>query len=196
MLSGAASPGGLFTNIHLTRLLVYELLVGSAVAAILRYNGWRLPHFNVYPTLGATGAGVLVAAAGVGLFYTCGFLAQLILGSGYDTQLHRDPSLFAGSASFLIALVCIVNPLFEEMLVCAYVIGSLRRRYGVVVAINFSAALRVALHLDQGAFAILWVGLIGLLCGYFYVRTRRLWPLVIAHMIHDFVVLSPQLSFA
>ena len=81
------------------------------------------------------------------------------------------------------------------MLVCGYVIGALRRRYGIIVAINFSAALRVALHLDQGAFAILWVGLIGLLCAYLYVRTRRLWPLVVAHMIHDFVVLS-HLSFA
>jgi len=34
-----------------------------------------------------------------------------------------------------------------------------------------------------------------LLCGYVYVSTRRLWPLVVAHMIHDFVVLS-HLSFA
>ena len=187
--------GGLFANAHLTRLLTYELIVGTAVAMILRYNGWRLPHFNVYPTLGATGSGVLLAGAGVALFYACGWLATLIFGAGYDTHLHEEPALIAGSASLLIGLVCVVNPLFEEMLVCAYAIGSLRRRYGVIVAINFSALLRVALHLDQGAFAILWVGLIGLLCGYLYVYTRRLWPLVVAHMIHDFVVLS-HLSFA
>lgn len=187
--------GSMFANVHLARLLTYELIVGSAVAVILRFNGWRLPHFNVYPTLGATGAGVLLAAGGVVLFYACGFLARFIFGSGYDTHLHEESTLLAGSASFLIALVCVVNPLFEEMLVCGYVIGALRRRYGVIVAINFSAALRVALHLDQGAFAILWVGLIGLLCAYLYVRTRRLWPLVVAHMIHDFVVLS-HLSFA
>jgi membrane protease YdiL (CAAX protease family) len=187
--------GTLLSDIQLTRLLTYELIVGSAVAVILRYNGWRLPHFNVYPTLGATGAGVALALAGVALFYVCGWVAQLAFGAGYDTHLHEESSLFAASASVLIALVCIVNPLFEEMLVSGYVIGALRRRYGVIVAINFSAALRVALHLDQGVFAILWVGLIGLLCGYVYVYTRRLWPLVVAHMIHDFVVLS-HLSFA
>jgi uncharacterized protein len=187
--------GGLFANAHLTRLLSYELIVGTAVAMILRHNGWRLPHFNVYPTLGATGAGVLLAAAGVVLFYACGWIVTLIFGTHYDTHLHEDPALLAGSASLLIAMVCVVNPLFEEMLVCAYVIGALRRRFGVIVAINFSAVLRVALHLDQGAFALLWLGLIGLVCGYVYVSTRRLWPLVVAHMIHDFVVLS-HLSFA
>jgi membrane protease YdiL (CAAX protease family) len=187
--------GSLFANAELTRLLTYELIVGSAVAMILRYNGWRLPHFNVYPTLGANGAGVLLAAAGVVLFYACGWIATLAFGTGYDTRLHEDAAPYTGSGSLLIALVCVVNPLFEEMLVCGYVIGALRRRYGVIVAINFSALLRVALHLDQGAFAILWVGLIGLLCGYMYVRTRRLWPLVVAHMIYDFVVLS-HLHFA
>jgi uncharacterized protein len=191
----AHQPGTALGDTHLTRLLAYELIVGTAVALILRYNGWRLPHFNVYPTVGATVAGVALAIAGVVLFYLCGWLAQFAFGAGYDTQLHEESSLFAGSAAALIATVSIVNPLFEEMLVCGYVIGALRRRYGVMVAINFSAALRVLLHLDQGAFAILWVGIIGLLCAHMYVHTRRLWPLVVAHMIHDFVVLS-HLGFA
>jgi membrane protease YdiL (CAAX protease family) len=195
LFSASGNPGSVFANAQLTRLLTYELLVGSAVAVILRFNGWRLPHFNVYPTLGATGAGVLIFASGTLLFYACGFVARFVFGGGYDTHLHEESTLLVGSTSLLIALVCVVNPLFEEMLVCGYVVGALRKRYGVIVAINFSAALRVALHLDQGAFAILWVGLIGLLCAYVYARTRRLWPLVVAHMIHDFAVLS-HLSFA
>ena len=37
---------------------------------------------------------------------------------------------------------------------------------------------------------LLWLGLMGLVCGYTYAYTRRLWPLVVAHMIYDFVVLS------
>lgn len=179
-----------FGNAQLARLLAYELVVGSGVAMILRHNGWRLPHFNVYPTLGATGAGLLLAAGGVALFQGCAWLATWIFGSTIDTHLTGWPQTAVPASALLIALVCVVNPLFEEMLVSGYVIGALRRRYGVLAAINFSAALRVAVHLDQGIFAVLWVGLIGLLCGYVYVQTRRLWPLVVAHMIYDFVLLS------
>jgi CAAX protease family protein len=177
-------------GIELTRLLSYELVVGTAVAWILRYNGWRLPHFNLYPSLGATGAGVLLAAAGAVLFYACSWLLALLFGPAFNAPLHPHVALAPGSASLLVAAICVVNPLFEEMLLSGYVIGALRRRYGVVVAVNFSAMLRVAVHLDQGASVLLWLGLIGLVCGYVYAYTRRLWPLVIAHMIYDFAVLS------
>ena len=56
LFSTSGHQGSVFANAQLTRLLTYELVVGSAVAVILRFNGWRLPHFNVYPTFGATGA--------------------------------------------------------------------------------------------------------------------------------------------
>jgi membrane protease YdiL (CAAX protease family) len=182
--------GAVLAGTQLTRLLSYELVVGTAVAWILRYNGWRLPHFHLYPTLGATGGGLLLAAAGAALFYACTWLLALLFGPAFNAPLHPHVALAPGPASLLVATVCVVNPLFEEMLLSGYVISALRRRYGIVVAVNFSAILRVALHLDQSASLLLWLGLMGLVCGYVYAYTRRLWPLVVAHMIYDFVVFS------
>jgi membrane protease YdiL (CAAX protease family) len=192
------SVGSLFVQQHsatvatsqLVQLLSYELIVGTGVALILRHNGWRLPHFNLYPSLGATGAGLLLAVGGAILLYACNWVVAAAVGPTSSVPVHPYLTLAAGSSSLLVATVCLVNPLFEEMLLAGYVVGSLRRRYGMIVAINFSALLRVAVHLDQSVTAVLWIGLMGLLFGYVYAYTRRLWPLVVAHMTYDFVVLT------
>ena len=77
----------------------------------------------------------------------------------------------------------IVKALFEEILVCGYVIQSLRGRFGVALAVNASIAIRMSFHLYQGPGAFLSFAVFGLIFSLFYIRTGRLWPLIVAHAL-------------
>src|SRR5689334_13922784 len=90
---------------QLVQLLSYELIVGTGVALILRHNGWRLPHFNLYPSLGATGAGVLLALVGAILLFACNWLVALAFGPSVGAPMHPHLALAAGSSSLLVATV-------------------------------------------------------------------------------------------
>jgi membrane protease YdiL (CAAX protease family) len=76
--------------------------------------------------------------------------------------------------------------LVEEVIVAGYLITRLRQiGWTAVAAILGSALLRGTYHLYQG-----WGGFagnlaMGLLFGWLFVRTRRTWPLVVAHLLLD-----------
>jgi membrane protease YdiL (CAAX protease family) len=88
-----------------------------------------------------------------------------------------------------IYLLSVVNPVFEEVFVCGYVIPVLSRRFGPTTAVNVSALIRGTYHLYQGiAMAPLHVSY-GLSQAYVFVRFGKLWPLIVSHALLDFVAL-------
>ena len=74
----------------------------------------------------------------------------------------------------------------EEVIVAAYLITRLRQ-LGLteVVAVGVSALLRGSYHLYQGWGGFLGNLAMGVLFGAVFVRTRRVWPLVVAHFLLD-----------
>ena len=60
----------------------------------------------------------------------------------------------------------------------------------LATAVNISAAIRLSYHLYQGVAGVLAVVPTGLLFGIWFVRTRQLWPLIVAHAVIDFVGLA------
>jgi len=191
LLAGPGTDDRMFDSGHLVYLLAYETIAGSIVALILWRNGWRLRDFKLQPSLAATGQGVGLACAGWLVYYLAAILAHSAFGGPIGDRVSEDDHLMLGSAApLLILLVSLLNPLFEEILVCSYVIEALRNRLGIVAAINVSTALRVSYHVYQGPFAFLWVAMLGLLFAYAYVKWGRLWPVIVAHALHDYVALS------
>jgi membrane protease YdiL (CAAX protease family) len=86
----------------------------------------------------------------------------------------------------ILVLTAAEAALLEEIVVVAYLVTRLRQ-LGLteIAAIGSSALLRGTYHLYQG-----WGGfagnlVMGLLFGLFFVRTRRAWPIVIAHFLLD-----------
>jgi membrane protease YdiL (CAAX protease family) len=76
--------------------------------------------------------------------------------------------------------------LLEEVIVAAYLITRLRQLdLPPAVAVAISALLRGSYHLYQGWGGFLGNLAMGLLFGLVFVRTRRAWPLVIAHVLLD-----------
>ena len=78
-------------------------------------------------------------------------------------------------------------------MVCGYVISALSERHGQGFAIGTSVALRMAYHTYQGLEGVSAMMLWGILFGFWFARTGRLWPLIVAHALADFF---PLVRFA
>jgi membrane protease YdiL (CAAX protease family) len=86
----------------------------------------------------------------------------------------------------VLVLDAVQAALVEEVIVVAYLITRLRQ-LGLteLAAVGASALLRGTYHLYQGWGGFLGNLAMGLLFGFVFVRTRRAWPLVLAHLLLD-----------
>jgi len=76
--------------------------------------------------------------------------------------------------------------LLEEVIVVGYLVTRLQQlRVGSGAAVGASALLRGTYHLYQGFGGFFGNLAMGVLFGLVFVRTRRTWPLVIAHFLLD-----------
>jgi membrane protease YdiL (CAAX protease family) len=83
---------------------------------------------------------------------------------------------------------------FEELFVCAYVISALKEKKRASFALNISIALRVGCHIYQGVYGVLIGGAWGLVFGFWYLKSGRIWPLLVAHaalLFAELLMLSP-----
>jgi membrane protease YdiL (CAAX protease family) len=78
---------------------------------------------------------------------------------------------------------------FEELLWLGLGLAAFRR-LGIVPAAAVSVGLRLLAHAYQGPLALVTVLPIGVLFTAYYIRTRRLWPIVVAHAFQDTLALS------
>lgn len=87
--------------------------------------------------------------------------------------------------------------LLEEIIVVGYLANRLKElRWGVPAILVASALLRGSYHLYQGIGPGIGNVVMGLVFAYFYLRTGRLWPLIIAHVVIDIVAFVGYQHFA
>jgi membrane protease YdiL (CAAX protease family) len=88
----------------------------------------------------------------------------------------------------VLVLAAAANAWAEELLMIGYLLTRLRQlRYGRYAALVISAVLRGGYHLYQGFGGFAGNLAMGLIFGWTWQRTGRLWPLVIAHTVIDVV---------
>ncbi|BBZ11474.1 CPBP family intramembrane glutamic endopeptidase [Mycobacterium branderi] len=130
---------------------------------------------------GGVGLAALIGLPGLGLYVVArmlGLNASVIPSSLSDTW-WRIPMLVAAAFA---------NGWAEEVVVVGYLITRLRQLdVSAGAALVYSSLLRGAYHLYQGFGAGLGNLAMGLVFGYVWQRTGRLWPLVIAHGLIDSV---------
>ncbi len=89
----------------------------------------------------------------------------------------------------VLILAAIENGFLEEVLVVGYLLTRLDQlKVTPWIAIGISAVLRGSYHLYQGFGGFLGNAVMGVVFAYWFRRTRRLWPLVIAHSLLDITV--------
>jgi uncharacterized protein len=127
------------------------------------------------------GLAALIGLPGLGLYIVArhlGLSASVVPSSLTDTW-WRVPVLVS---------VAFANGWAEEVIVVAYLLTRLRQLgTGWPKALMWSSLLRGGYHLYQGWGAGLGNLAMGLVFGYVWRRTGRLWPLVVAHGIIDTV---------
>jgi len=89
----------------------------------------------------------------------------------------------------VLILAAIENGFLEEVLVVGYLLTRLEQlNVKPWLAIAISAVLRGSYHLYQGFGGFLGNAVMGVVFAWLFRRTRRLWPLVIAHSLLDITV--------
>jgi membrane protease YdiL (CAAX protease family) len=131
------------------------------------------------------GWGVAFAAAiglpGLGLYWlarTLGISAEVVPAALEDVWWSAPVLTLAAAA----------NAILEEVVVVGYLITRLQaQRIRSVTAVAASATLRGSYHLYQGFGAFVGNAIMGALFGAWFIRTRRVGPLIVAHFLLDTV---------
>ncbi len=135
----------------------------------LRDLGWSLA---LGAAIGIPGLGVYLAGRAMGV-------SLQVSTSGLKILWWTIPVLILSSLK---------NGLLEEILVVGYLRERLDRlAWGPVGIVLLSATIRASYHLYQGWAGFVGNFLMGIVFMVFYLRTRRLWPLIIAHALIDIV---------
>jgi membrane protease YdiL (CAAX protease family) len=174
---------------HLRHLLLFEPLVLAILGLFLWARGWTWERLGALPKRTDAIAGFALCIATYGLTVLA-WAATEALAPQLIAQTRAAP-LVQGSFSLgTVLTLSAVNAIFEELFVCAYLVAALEPMIGVARALSASIALRLLYHLYQGPLAVLVIVPLGLVYTLWFVRTRRLWPLVIAHAVTDMIGLG------
>jgi membrane protease YdiL (CAAX protease family) len=182
-----------FTNDTLISNLIYELFVLLWLGVFMRARGWTLERFGFSINLRDTSVGVLLAI----IVFCAIWVIEQFLGSAAPAMLQAAQRFDKVSGEldiWAILMSSAVDSVFEELFVCAYVISALKDKRRAAFALNVSIALRVGCHLYQGVYGVLIGGTLGLVFGYWYLKSGRIWPLIVAHaslQAVELVMLSP-----
>jgi membrane protease YdiL (CAAX protease family) len=117
-----------------------------------------------------------------------------LFGTYYVSHLIRAPATLyhPGGPMGIVAMFgrAMSIGLAEELIMRGYLIPRLERLLRSTWSSVFvTAGLFALLHSHQGVFGVWSAFLSGLVSGSFFALTRRLWPLVLAHGIFDFIVM-------
>lgn len=177
LLLQLASAGVLFA----WGLLAILLLTGDGIHLPRpRFSdlGWGAALAAV---IGVPGLVLYVSAVHLGL-------SKVVVPTGIDSPLLELPVLLLWSAA---------NAFGEEVVVVAWLLTRLRQLdVTLPAALAFSSILRGSYHLYQGVSAGFGNIIMGLVYGFFYARTGRVAPLVIAHFLIDAVAFLGYAFFA
>jgi membrane protease YdiL (CAAX protease family) len=166
--------------------VVVEFVLGVLWVVLLRRHGWSLSCITMPPK-----ARDLLRA--VALVATCSVaygLAMFAWVKGLPGARYPAAVMVSSRISWwAICAVSIVNPMAEEFVYLGFVTNVLRRR-GEFSAIVPAVAARMAIHVYQGPVRVVGMAAIGAVLSVYYYRTRRLWPVVVAHGLLDFLALT------
>lgn len=186
--------GMMFTDRRLLITLLIECIIAASMLGYLSRRGWKPAEIAGLPepqdVLRGFGLWLGVVTA-----YAIVFIGLYLIVPSFVAPIAKPQ--FTGSLSPPVIIVAaLLNPIFEEFLWLAYAIPALGNRYGLRAACVISVALRVTVHLYQGRLALIAILPLGAVLTWYYVRTGRLWPVVVAHVVVDALGLSSLMSTA
>jgi uncharacterized protein len=127
------------------------------------------------------GFAAVIGGPGLGLVYVArqlGANAQIVV-TDFPDVWYRIPVLL---------LEAVQQGISEEVVVCAFVLIRLQQLgWSNQRALITASVLRGSYHLYQGFGGFVGNAIMGLIFGWWFQRTKRVWPLVVAHSVIDAV---------
>jgi uncharacterized protein len=175
------------SNNGLLATMVYELVVMALIAGFLRLRGWTLADVGVTPV---TPRLMLI---GIGLFllsyvaYVIGAYVAIALAPGaFSAEAYHK--LIAPDLKLpIVLLMSTINPIFEESILCGYLLSGRRTGANAWPAIHLNIGIRMLYHLYQGAYGVVAVIAIGFIFSAWYARSRQIGPPILAHALFDMI---------
>lgn len=161
-------------------LALYLLSLDQVTEKVSRRLGLdrTRPGFDL---LWGLGLAAVIGLPGLGLYG----IGRLL---GITAEIIPAPDIAFWWTVPVLILSAVQNSVVEEVIVVGYLMTRLQQlRWSVPAVIVTSAALRGSYHLYQGVGPGLGNFVMGLVFGYWFHRTRRVMPLVVAHAILDIV---------
>lgn len=187
----AATATAPLTDSALWSLLTYEAAVFLLLASFLYIRGWTLANFGAPPAPVDAVYGFGLALAVFAAVYVTMVAA---ISSGLYQPATETAIVAPGLTIASVVAISIVNPIFEEVFVCGFIIAALAPRTSAWTAINVSVAIRLACHLYQGVGGVILIIPLGLAFALLFARTGRLLPLIVAHGLLDLAGLFPYIT--
>lgn len=154
---------------------------GGLALFLLAADGIRLPKIRWSDLGWGAGLAALIGLPGL-VFYVAAVqlgLSKVVVPTGMEHAAIELPVLLLNSAA---------NAFGEEVVVVMWLLTRLRQLgWGLPAALAASSVLRGSYHLYQGVSAGFGNIVMGLVYGFFYARTGRIWPLIIGHFLIDAV---------
>lgn len=174
--------GGLITEVSSLLVLWYVM---SWQGKTWKDIGWKLEFLDV-----ARAMGLLIVASLVTYLALVSVQYTYWEYSGHFLARKSLNSVFGfGISSLSIAFICL-NPFFEELIVRAYTMSEVMNLGGSSrLAIIVSVAAQMSYHLYQGVTSALALMFFFTVFSIYYVRTRRIVPVILAHLAGDLFAL-------
>lgn len=100
---------------------------------------------------------------------------------------------FVKTNSFWVILYIFINPIFEELILRGYLITELRFLIeNVYLAVFISVFIQSIANLHQGIISVVYLSVTFLILSLYFVKTKRITPVILAHFLFDFIPLILQ----
>ena len=181
--------GIVFTDRRLLMTLAIEMAIVAVLLPYLWRKGWRPAAVARTPEPRDVVRGLGLWLGLMGAVYLTVIVLYVAAPDYVRGLVQTRPFTGVVSAPVIVA-TALLNPIFEEFLWLGYTIPTLGSRFGIRTACVISIVLRVAVHLYQGTIALIAILPTAIVMTVYFARTRRLWPVVVAHVIVDAIGLS------
>jgi CAAX protease family protein len=186
-INGSSGPIAI-TSARLARSLFLELVLSATLGAWLWRRGWRpfrtaTRPFNWRDLFRGLGLWVTLLVVVVCWAWVCRAVFPTLFGAASEAQITGRPHFG------IVVPFVVYNAIFEELLWLGLGFAAFER-LGTGLAAGISAGLRLMLHAYQGPLALITIVPVAVIFTLYYVRTRRLWPIIAAHAFQDLLSLG------
>ena len=161
-------------------ICVYEIIILTIIGYFLKYRQWSIHDFHLdfrFKLLGiALFLDLLRLILGFALTKT--FITLNIVNHEFITQ--NPISLQVNNLSII--LIILINSIYKEVLLVGYFFKRFEKFHPALI-ILISFVVRASYHTYQGWMHLPMVLILALIFGIYYIRYKKLWPLILAHAI-------------